>query len=112
MASLVGRSAATRSVERKSASRSDYMNGLFSEGDREDGQEKCAFNPRRDRSFYQKPHAIVHERTAVEICRNKYDERAAPIHLHANDHYPGYDTARLEVFSTDKVMSAEQQEPR
>ena len=50
MASLVGRSAAPRGVERKSTGKSDYMNGLFSEGDGEDGQVKRAFNPRQDRS--------------------------------------------------------------
>ena len=89
---MVERSATPRGVERKSAGRSDIYECLFSEGDREEGQEKRAFDPCRDRSSSQKPDAIVREYVATAVCPDKYGKRAAAIHLHAASecHYQRY----------------------
>jgi hypothetical protein len=66
--------------------------GLVKEAGKK-GKEKRTFDPCRDRSSCQESDAIVRERIAVE---DEYHEWAAAAHLHAECHYPRYDTARLQ----------------
>jgi len=72
MASIVGRSAAPKGVERKSEGKSDHVNirltmGVYRRRAGNGAREKRAFDPWRDRSSCQKPDAIVRERVAVEV---------------------------------------------
>jgi len=67
MASMVGRSAAPRRIERKPAGRSDYMNDFLVKETGMKSKETRKFDPCRDSSSCQKPNAIVRERVAGEV---------------------------------------------
>ena len=96
MASMVGRSAAPRGVERKSAGRSNCVNVcLVKETGKKVKTNAPLIHAGIDPPVRNPMQSFVKE-LQLKSTRGECHERAADTHLHADGHYPRYDTARVQ----------------
>ena len=96
MASMVGRSAAPRGVERKSAGRSNCVKiRLVKEAGKKVKTTAPLIHAGIDPPVRNPTQSFVKE-LQLKSTQDEYHERAADTHLHADGHYPRYDTARVQ----------------
>ena len=96
MASMVGRSAAPRGVERKSAGRSDCVNVCLVKGTEKNGNTNAPLIHAGIDPPVKNPMQSFVKELQLKSTRGECRERAADTRLHADGHYPRYDTARVQ----------------
>ena len=93
MAPMVGRSAAPRGVERNSAARSDCVNICSVKETGNNGKTNAPLIHAGIDPPVRNPMKSFVKEVQLKSTRGECHERAADTHLHADGHYPRYDTA-------------------
>ena len=93
MASMVGRSAAPRGVERNSAARSDCVNICSVKETGNNGKTNAPLIHARIDPPVRDPMQSFVKELQLKSTQDENHEPAADTHLHADGHYPRYGTA-------------------